>query len=226
MVVRSAVGALGAVALLGALGMALPERGTTKPPATKLDPPFGSLTKADFKATAVEGTPAPVETAQILKLAAVAPTEVQPKPEPDRAPEATLIKAAATTDAPLRAAEPISKTEPNPASAPEVIRPTSPQVASPATAPDTPIKTAMAEEAPPTSAASQKLSMAPRVQKTKTGLNINTASVDDLDHIPGAGRIGRTIVRHRPYRKIEDLVEKRVLRMSAFQRIQSSIKVD
>ena len=57
-------------------------------------------------------------------------------------------------------------------------------------------------------------------------ININTASTEALDHMPGAGRIGHAIVTHRPYRAINDLVRKRVLRTSDFQKIQSVIRVD
>lgn len=222
MVIRSALGALGAVAMLGALGMALPEGGASKAPAITRDPPFGSLTRTDFKSTTADGTPNPSETAQILKLAAVTPSEIQPKLGADREPDATVIKAAASTDPSLGATEPLAVTGAGPAASPAVAKLAPPQVASAATAPDKPTKIAMVEEPQPSPVAPEP----PREQKTRPGIDINTASADDLDHIPGAGRIGRTIVRHRPYRKIEDLVDKRVLRMGAFQRIQSRIKVD
>lgn len=57
-------------------------------------------------------------------------------------------------------------------------------------------------------------------------VNINTASPSALDHLPGAGRIGRTIVSHRPYRTVKDLVSRRVLRTSDFAKIQAHISVD
>ena len=57
-------------------------------------------------------------------------------------------------------------------------------------------------------------------------ININTASSDALDRLPGAGRIGHAIVSHRPYKNVKDLVSRRVLRMSDFQKIQSRISVD
>ena len=57
-------------------------------------------------------------------------------------------------------------------------------------------------------------------------ININTASVEQLNHIPGAGRIGKTIARHRPYASVQDLVDHRVLRASEFARIRSKITTD
>ena len=60
----------------------------------------------------------------------------------------------------------------------------------------------------------------------QSAVNINTASIEALDHLPGAGRIGHAIAVHRPYRQIRDLVHKRVLRMSDFQKIQSHIRVE
>ncbi|MDX7953623.1 helix-hairpin-helix domain-containing protein [Lichenihabitans sp. Uapishka_5] len=54
-------------------------------------------------------------------------------------------------------------------------------------------------------------------------LDINTASVEALDNMAGAGHIGRTIVQHRPYRSVEDLVGKRVIRKSVYDRIKDQV---
>jgi DNA uptake protein ComE-like DNA-binding protein len=54
-------------------------------------------------------------------------------------------------------------------------------------------------------------------------VDINVASVEMLDHIDGAGRIGRAIARHRPYRSVEDLVRKRVIRKDVFERIKGQL---
>ena len=68
-------------------------------------------------------------------------------------------------------------------------------------------------------------SAAPATEAASPGgmININTASADMLDHLPGAGRIGKTIVRHRPYGSVEDLVSHRVLKASDFARIRSHL---
>ena len=55
------------------------------------------------------------------------------------------------------------------------------------------------------------------------GININNASVDALDHLHGGGHIGQAIARHRPYRSIEDLVKKRVLRRDTYEQIKNQI---
>jgi DNA uptake protein ComE-like DNA-binding protein len=54
-------------------------------------------------------------------------------------------------------------------------------------------------------------------------VNINAASVEALNHLKGGGAIGLTIARHRPYRSIEDLINKRVLRRSVFDQIKGQI---
>jgi hypothetical protein len=41
----------------------------------------------------------------------------------------------------------------------------------------------------------------------------------------GAGRVGRAIVRGRPYASAEDLVRKRVLNRSRFERIKDQVGV-
>jgi DNA uptake protein ComE-like DNA-binding protein len=53
-------------------------------------------------------------------------------------------------------------------------------------------------------------------------VDINTASLAQLDRL-GAGRIGRAIIRGRPYADTEDLVDKRVLRRATYERIREKI---
>ncbi len=65
----------------------------------------------------------------------------------------------------------------------------------------------------------------PRGKPPAGGLNINRASVEALNRLEG-GRIGETIARHRPYASIEDLVRKRVLRRSVFDRIKAKIAAE
>ncbi len=55
------------------------------------------------------------------------------------------------------------------------------------------------------------------------GVNINNASVEALDHLRGGGHIGQAIARHRPYRSVEDLVKKRVLRRDLYEQIKNQI---
>ncbi len=55
--------------------------------------------------------------------------------------------------------------------------------------------------------------------------DINTASMAELNRIPGMSNIGRAIVTHRPYKTVEDLVSHRVLRSSDFQRVKDKVKV-
>lgn len=57
-------------------------------------------------------------------------------------------------------------------------------------------------------------------------VNINTASVDQLNNIPGGGHIGRSIAKHRPYRSVSDLVDHRVLKARDFAHIKSAITVE
>lgn len=63
-------------------------------------------------------------------------------------------------------------------------------------------------------------------QAGTANVNINTASIDALNGIPGAGRIGRTIASHRPYASVEDLLRKRVVRKSVYDRIKDEIAAE
>jgi DNA uptake protein ComE-like DNA-binding protein len=57
-------------------------------------------------------------------------------------------------------------------------------------------------------------------------VNINTAPINALNHIEGAGLIGAAIARHRPYRSVEDLVRKRVLRKSVYEHIRAQLAAE
>jgi DNA uptake protein ComE-like DNA-binding protein len=54
-------------------------------------------------------------------------------------------------------------------------------------------------------------------------VDLNSASVEELNAIPGAGLIGRAIQRGRPYASPEDLVAKRILNRAAYERIKDQI---
>jgi DNA uptake protein ComE-like DNA-binding protein len=72
----------------------------------------------------------------------------------------------------------------------------------------------------------EKPSTLPRREYAAPGaIDLNTASLAELNTLRGVGRIGRSIIRGRPYGSTEDLVDKRILRRSAYERIRSQIAV-
>ena len=60
-------------------------------------------------------------------------------------------------------------------------------------------------------------------ESSARGVNINSASAAALDHLQGGGRIGLSIVQHRPYKSVDDLVKKRVLRRAVYDQIKNQI---
>ncbi len=59
-----------------------------------------------------------------------------------------------------------------------------------------------------------------------TGLvDLNKGTMEELNRLKGAGSLGRAIVRGRPYKSVDDLVNKRVLRRTAFERIKDQVTV-
>lgn len=57
-------------------------------------------------------------------------------------------------------------------------------------------------------------------------ININTASLTELDTLWGVGQpTAKKIVDNRPYQKIEELVSKKVISPSTFQKISSQLTV-
>jgi hypothetical protein len=57
----------------------------------------------------------------------------------------------------------------------------------------------------------------------RTAIDINTASLEELNAIPGGGLIGRAIMRGRPYSSIADLQAKRILTRDTLERIRPYI---
>lgn len=66
--------------------------------------------------------------------------------------------------------------------------------------------------------------MTPVVQ-TRRLVDLNGASVQDLNSLRGAGLIGKAIMRGRPYGSVEDLVKKRVVNRSLYSRIKDQVTV-
>jgi len=56
-------------------------------------------------------------------------------------------------------------------------------------------------------------------------VDLNKGSVEELNKLKGAGSLGRAIVRGRPYNSVEDLVNKRVVRRTTFERIKDQVAV-
>lgn len=61
----------------------------------------------------------------------------------------------------------------------------------------------------------------------KTNLtNINTASLSELDKLPGIGPVyGQSIIDHRPYSTIEELLSKGALKKSVYEKIKNMVSV-
>lgn len=210
MTARFAVGSVSTLAmgalLLGSGSFLLNRSGMSSHAA-----PWGDISSLSTTRAAAASTD---DQAQLLKLAALqsgtgtaaATSESTPATTPTVVPAvdtSASVQAAPPPAAPsLNQSADAAAPSPTPASAPV-------QMAS--AADDTSVEApASAEESP-----AVKSSL----------LNLNTASTDALDHM-GAGHVGRAIVAHRPYRSIKDLVSRRVLRTTDYQKIASRISVD
>lgn len=61
---------------------------------------------------------------------------------------------------------------------------------------------------------------------SNTLININLASLSQLDTLPGIGPVyGQNIIDHRPYSNVEELLSKGVLKKNVFEKIKDSISV-
>jgi DNA uptake protein ComE-like DNA-binding protein len=63
------------------------------------------------------------------------------------------------------------------------------------------------------------------VPETSSLVDLNTASFAQLNALKGAGALGRAIIKGRPYTSVDDLMRKKVLRRTAFEKIKDQVTV-
>lgn len=56
-------------------------------------------------------------------------------------------------------------------------------------------------------------------------VDLNTATVAELNGLKGGGNIGRAIVQRRPYASVDQLLAKRVLSRATYDRIKDQVTV-
>lgn len=57
-------------------------------------------------------------------------------------------------------------------------------------------------------------------------ININSASLGELDTLPGIGQVyGQSIIEHRPYSNVSELLSKGVLKKSVYEKIKDLISI-
>lgn len=57
-------------------------------------------------------------------------------------------------------------------------------------------------------------------------ININTASAAELDSLPGIGPVyGQSIIEHRPYSNVDELLSKGALKPSVYQKVKDLVTV-
>lgn len=143
-------------------------------------------------------------------------------------------RAAVLTSAPVPSEPPVrripSAARPDtviPAPAPTPVQPQAQPA--PAAPPQVP-SDALAFPAPPPSAAPEGQAEVSEAETTEGPpavalVDLNTATVADLNRLHGGGAIGRAIVAKRPYTQVGDLLTKRVLSRAVYERIKEQVTV-
>jgi len=74
---------------------------------------------------------------------------------------------------------------------------------------------------------SQNLAAANSLPDTGLLIDINTAAADELDSLPGIGQVTvNKIIGNRPYHTIDELLSRKILNQSVFEKIKALISVD
>jgi competence protein ComEA len=70
-------------------------------------------------------------------------------------------------------------------------------------------------------------SASPSFSSDSKGLiNINSASLSQLDTLPGIGQVyGQSIIEHRPYSNVEELLSKGVLKKSVYEKVKNLVSI-
>ncbi|WP_018259747.1 helix-hairpin-helix domain-containing protein [Methylobacterium sp. WSM2598] len=139
---------------------------------------------------------------------------------PGPAPQAPAAPAPAAPAAALLGAESRPLAPPfggPPAPPPAIEAPAEPAAAAPPPVFPEPTRVASAEDPPPAAAAEP--SPAPG------GIDLNTATLAELNGLRGGGRIGKAIIAGRPYASPGDLLAKRVVSRAVFERIKDQVAV-
>lgn len=100
----------------------------------------------------------------------------------------------------------------------------------PQTAPDSSVGTEIATAGLPAQEPSESIQPAPATTENSDPravelVDLNTATLAELNGLRGGGAIGRAILQRRPYASIDQLLSKRVLSRSVYQRIKDQITV-
>jgi hypothetical protein len=111
---------------------------------------------------------------------------------------------------------------------PDAMRPGTSETATPEPAPlaEQPLSPAPAQIPPDVTSAVTKQAALPAEPAPADDLvDLNTASFEQLNSLPGAGPVGRAIIKGRPYASAEDLVKKKVLRRPIYEKIKDQVTV-
>ncbi|WP_370693850.1 helix-hairpin-helix domain-containing protein [Methylobacterium sp. NEAU K] len=155
-----------------------------------------------------------------------------PSPAPVPAPQAEAPASRRSAEPPPPEAAPPAPAEPAPEPAPQPAAPPEGAGAPPGPAQQMPAD-ALAfppEPVAPEAPVQQGQAEVDRAEDA-TGprafaiLDLNTASVSDLNKLRGGGAIGRAIVAKRPYTSVEQLLSKRVLSRAVYDRIKDQVTV-
>jgi cytoskeletal protein RodZ len=183
--------------------------------------------------------PAILRISVLLIIAGLLAAVVQfllPSPAPE--PESRPASPAASSSKPAPVAEPPTEAQPAepPAASAEPVRapPAPPRTAAvpaaPAQMPSDALAVPSDPAAPPEAPDAAGQAEIDRAEDTAgpravAVVDLNTASVADLNRLRGGGAIGRAIVAKRPYTSVDQLLSKRVLSRSVYERIRDQVTV-
>jgi len=81
-----------------------------------------------------------------------------------------------------------------------------------------------AQTASPSKSAPSAAAIAPGSQEREGLVDINAASAEELDRLPGVGPVrAKAIISHRPYSGKDDLVQRKIIPQNVYDQIKDKI---
>lgn len=156
-----------------------------------------------------------------------APTRAPAPAPPAKPPPAPVAAAPPPAEPPPVPAPPVRT--PPPAPEPPAVKPPAPMpppppppMADPGDGMKADEEVPKPEPAPKTDTAKAEPEAGPRAVEL---VDLNTASLAELNGLRGGGAIGRAVIARRPYASIDQLLTKRVLNRATFERIRGQVTV-
>jgi competence protein ComEA len=71
-----------------------------------------------------------------------------------------------------------------------------------------------------------KIALSDRLNEDSSLMNINIATLNELDTLPGVGTVtAQKILDNRPFSSVEELLDKKILKKNVFEQVKTMVSI-